>query len=287
MKYIYSILTIIFVTACSVNNTNTIKKQYVVQAYLIANEYLPSIRLSTTVAPGVEYIQRQVAVSNGKMEIRLLNNDHSVRDIYPYRYDDNGIYVSELNIRVKAGQTYQLYITFPDNHSIISSVTTIPDSLRILKVLNDTVHYGQSKPVQIQSAVQANPSRKYIFNLKTQDPQRLTPYYQHQLDTDPNQTPEWYYLVESEIMNETNFKFVSDDVIELVLPWDTIAFYGPNLVYVNVIDTNLYDFLRSINTKNNNQFNAGYINEVIYHIKGGIGIFGSMYRDSTTIDVLP
>lgn len=287
MKYFSIIVLLLLLPSCSVDNSNSYKKQYVIQTYLIADQNLPKIRLSTTVAPGVKYVQLEVAVDNANVEIQLLNSDGSIAEVFPYHYDYNAIYLPNITKTIKPGRTYRLRVTFPDKNLVISSETTVPKTFKILKTINNSVKYQQTNPVRFVAT--ANPgdiNTKYLFNVVAQNPQNLTPYYQHQLDLDPNKTPEWYFNVESGILNESNFTLQGNGQIELILPWDTIAFYGANKVMVNIIDRNLYDFLRSINTSDsNNQLSAGYLNEIIYHINGGIGIFGSMARDSAMIYV--
>lgn len=287
MKYFVKIILLSFLVACTVDNASTYKKQYVVQAYLIANKTLPQIRLSTTVAPGEKYVQIEVAVDNADVEIQLLNNDGTIGKIFPYHYDYNGIYLPLVNAIIEPGRTYRLRVSFPGKSQVVSAETTVPKTFKIVKTINDSVTYKQAAPVKFVATT--NPeigNAKYLFNVIAQNPLSLTPYYQHQLDLDPNKTPDWYINVESGILNESNFTILGNGDIELILPWDTIAFYGQNAVMVNVIDKNLYDFLRSVNTSDSNkQLASGYLNEIIYHIDGGIGIFGSMARDSALIYV--
>ncbi len=281
---IIKILLLILLTACTVANTSTFHPQYVVQAYLIADNSLPGIRLSSTVAPGDKYVQRDVAVSDATLEVQLLKDDSGIEKVFRYQYSDNGIYMPDTNAIVLPGRTYKLYITFPGNNTRISAETTVPDAFKIISVSEDTVTYNQNEPIRfLASRISGSNNSKYLFNVISQNPITLTPYYKHQLDVDGNKTPAWYLNVQSGILNGSFFTQTGND-IELRLPWDVIAFYGSNLVIPNIIDTNLYDFIRSSNTSDENkQLSSGYINEIIYHIDGGIGIFGSMSRDSLMV----
>lgn len=283
---IAKIVAFIFVTACSVANTNTFHPKYVVQAYLIADNNLPDIRLSLTVAPGQKYVQREVAVPDGIMEVRLLNEHNTIEETFRYDYVDNGMYHPETAARVLPGRTYQLLVTFAGNNTRITAQTTVPQSFKITYVPEDTVRYNQEDPIRMMAtALPADLNSKYLFNVISQDSINLTPYYMTQLDIDSGKTPEWYYNVQSVILNDSYFSR-SGNEIELRVPWNTIAFYGRNLIIPNVIDENLYDFIRSSNTSDENkQLSSGYINEIIYHIDGGIGIFGSMSRDSVFVYV--
>ena len=216
----------------------------------------------------------------------MIKNDHSAGKSYQYKFDRGNTYTPAQSVNVLPGRIYRLNITFRGNNKIISAQTKVPKAFRIIKTLEDTVKYEQVQPIRFLATMETgNDNAKYFFNVRSQDKTDMTSFYEHQIVTDANKNTGWYYNVRSSIINESNFSKVGGD-IELRLPWDTIAFYGKNLVIANIIDNNLYDFLRSIGGSGR-ELSSMYTNETIYHINGGIGIFGSMARDSAIVNIIP
>ncbi|HKJ31336.1 MAG TPA: DUF4249 family protein [Balneolales bacterium] len=278
-------LFITMISACSINNAHTFHPDYFVQAYLIANAPLPVIHLSKTIAIDDNYGRNKIAVPNAIVRLQLLK-DNTPQEIFHYDYDDTrNVYQPNTITHVLPGRTYRLDITFTDNRDHISAQTTVPESFHIIRIMDDTVTYEQHDPIQLLATSNpGNRQTKYLFNIISQYKITLTPYYKQQLALDPNKGPNWYYNVTSQIFNESSFKQDGEN-IELIVPWNIIAFYGENLVITNIIDTNTYDFLRSINASGDG-FSSNNTNEVISHITGGTGIFGSMSRDSVYVYVM-
>jgi hypothetical protein len=101
----------------------------------------------------------------------------------------------------------------------------------------------------------------------------LTPFYADQFDADEDSI-EALRTTSSGLLNQGNFSENDDGTITVDLPWLGVAFYGPNEVAINVVDDNLYDFLRSQSAQQGS-FAPGEIPNVIEHVEGGTGIFGS------------
>ncbi|HBQ58078.1 MAG TPA: hypothetical protein DD671_00195, partial [Balneolaceae bacterium] len=87
----------------------------------------------------------------------------------------------------------------------------------------------------------------------------------------------------SGIINEANFQDNQDGTITLSYPWIGIAFYGVNNIVANAIDDNVYDFVRSQQVQlGGSMLSPGEIQNVIYHVEGGLGVFGSLATDTVT-----
>lgn len=74
------------------------------------------------------------------------------------------------------------------------------------------------------------------------------------------------------------------------LPWFAIAFQGRYKIRIHALDDNWYDFVRSTPYFNGGGFgtNAGEeFERPIFHVEGGIGLFGSAAVDSIGLFVLP
>lgn len=67
-----------------------------------------------------------------------------------------------------------------------------------------------------------------------------------------------------------------------------MAFYGPNEVGVNVIDDTLFDLIRTQQTQQgvpDAGLGPGEIPNVIEHVEGGTGVFGSYAEARQRIEV--
>jgi hypothetical protein len=63
-----------------------------------------------------------------------------------------------------------------------------------------------------------------------------------------------------------------------------VAFYEDNLIVANTIDDNVYDFIRSQETQlGGSTLSPGEIQNVIYNIEGGIGVFGALASDTVQV----
>jgi hypothetical protein len=79
----------------------------------------------------------------------------------------------------------------------------------------------------------------------------------------------------------------ADGTLTLQLPWLAVAFYGRNRTTANAIDDNLYDFVRTQSAQQRGGgFTPGSIPNVIEHVEGGTGVFGSIARQSYDVTVL-
>ncbi len=118
--------------------------------------------------------------------------------------------------------------------------------------------------------------------------ENLTPFYAQLLED--SDTPEEDLFLfsnnSSGILNEGNFEPNDDGSITIQYPWVGIAFFGENQIVANTIDDNVYDFVRSQQVQlGGSTLSPGEIQNVIYHIDGGIGVFGSLASDTVKTTV--
>lgn len=91
-------------------------------------------------------------------------------------------------------------------------------------------------------------------------------------------------LTPTPLLNEGNYVQNPDGTLTIDLPWIGFAFYGPNRVAVNVVDTNYYDFLRTQRAQQGRR--PGEIPNVRDHVDGGTGLFASLARVESDVNVL-
>lgn len=282
-----SLLTLAFLLGCELDPQNDYEEHYVVESYLVAQEQLPPVRISTTSPALEEYEFEDVAVPGAEVEVHLLEDDQesAPEEIFNYtESEEPGVYTAQANHRIQPARSYRLNITPPDDDSQIDAFTTVPDTFSITTNVPDTVVY-QSSVEQLEITVTPSdyPGRQgiYVVNTVSLNPEEdnMTPYYRGQLDEDTE--VEDFRDNSSGIINEESFRVNEDSTITLRYPWIGAAFYEDNLMIINTIDDNIFDFLRSQSVQlGGNTMSPGEIQNAIYHVEGGIGVFGSTANDT-------
>jgi len=284
--------TLIFIltllAGCELYKQDDYQEYYVVESYLIANNVLPELRLSTTAPVDAEYEFEENALSNASAEIRLLNADSSVAQVYPYEEQfPNGVYGPEVTIEVKSERLYQLHVVTVDNDTI-TATTYVPGSFETVNELQDRYTYQSDEQVEVTTTPSSYISGRqtfYIFSVNAVDPDsaNLTPFYRDLVVEQDNEIS-GYFINSSGIINEGNYERDQNGNITLTVPWLAVAFYETNDIVASAIDNNMYDFLRSqdVQTGGTN-LSPGEIQNVRYNVNGGIGIFGSLAADTNRV----
>lgn len=289
-KYLLiTLFTTAFIASCEIYPQDEYQEFYVVESYMVANRQLPLILLSTTSRADEVYDFDQLSVNNAEIQIQLLEfgPDSNVEEFFTYQNQLPGIYIPDSTHKVLPARTYKLQITFPDSDDLITAHTVVPDTFRIIGEVQDTVEYQSSRPLSLSLSKSSYPGRAniYVFNAMAINafPQNLTPFYKDIYDEseDPEKDLEKFSNNSSGIINEGNFDLNPNGTFTINFPWLGIAFYGQNLIIANTIDDNIYDFVRSQNVQlGGSTLSPGEIQNVITHINGGIGVFGSLASDT-------
>ena len=91
----------------------------------------------------------------------------------------------------------------------------------------------------------------------------------------------------SPILNEENYDVNPDGTLTIKYPWLAITFYGPNRIFANALDDNLYDYIRSQSIQQGGStFSPGEIPNPLENVEGAHGVFGSYARISFDLFVL-
>lgn len=286
-----AILVVIVLTTafgCELYTQDGYEEQFFVEAYLVANKPLSEVLISKTSALGEEAETSNTFVSGANVEIRQLNADSSVAEVYQYQeYEGaDGVYFPENSAVVKEKQLYQLSAQLPNGEEI-ESYTTVPDNFKTVNELNDNYLYQGEQQVKTVITPSNYPDRQgyYLFTASAQDTSQsnLTPFYQD-LVSEESISVASYWVNSSSILYGTERN--ENGNIILTMPWTTIAFYGENEIIINAIDENLYDFWSSYNEQTGvSSFVPGEIQNLQYNVNGGIGIFGSMATDTHRVNI--
>ena len=285
------ILSLSVLWSCSPYEQDTYEQEYIVEAYLVEGEAFPNVTLTRSGELFDSYSLRDQRVDGATVFIESID----AGQIMAYQQiDTSGIYApTDTTLKIQATATYTLTITIPGENDPIRASTTVPEPLTVLGGITDRVVYQSSEQLEILvSGSPAGQQRFFIFNTIAQDPKEedLTPFYKSTLDdSDGDVLLEDFYKVSSGILNEANF-FDEDGNTVLRLPWLAVSFYGRNAIVANVLDKNSYDFVRSQSVQlGGSTLSPGEIQNVINHVDGAVGIFGSISSDTiyTTIDRNP
>lgn len=291
--YLPITLVLLFVLAsCDLYPQDEYREFYVVESYLVANRTLPGVRVSRTVSLEEEYNVQESGINNADIEMYLLAEDGSVERTYTYVNSPNNasnFYNTVSQDRVLPGRNYRLQITFPGNSDTVSATTLVPGNFQTVGTVIDTTFYQSPQQITVTTTQSEYPGRQsyFVFSVIATQPtvENLTPFYRDQV-VDQDEDIEDFEINSSGIINEGNYDINSDGTLTLRVPWLAVAFYGDNDIVANTIDDNLYDFIRSQEVQTGGGpsiLPPGEIQNIIYNVEGGIGIFGSLASDTNRV----
>lgn len=275
-------------TGCDTTGANEIDTQYVVEAYMIAGEALPPVRLTRTLDLGQRYNYDSLAVREADVAIVELDDSGTPGARYSYRpmRDTAGVYVPLGTSRVVPLTTYRLEVTIPDTDRRITATTTVPDTFSVVDANAREVVYQGGQQLALTLTRSRYPGRDqsfYIFSTQSLEPKRsnLTPLVREFVGEDEDISLSELRTTASPVLNEESYTLNPNGTLTIQLPWLAVAFYGPNRTTANAIDDNLYDFVRTQGAQQGGGgFTPGSIPNVIEYVDGGTGVFGSLARQS-------
>lgn len=284
----YFLITLLLVSGCELYTQDEFEEHYVVESYLIANAELPPVRVSHTLPVEEEYTFEKTTLSNASVEIRLLNSENEIEETFAFNLHSEGVYLPVDDHTVRAGNTYELHVSFPNGDAVVSR-TLVPGDLKTVRQPKDLYRY-QEEQINIIVEPSSYPGRQayYVFTVNALNPdyENLTPFYLSLIE-DQEAEISSFRINSSGIVNEGNYQQDENGNISLDVPWLAIAFRGINEIIANAIDDNMYDFIRSQNVQTGGStLPPGEIQNIDYHIDGGIGIFGSMASDTNRVTIV-
>ncbi len=264
------------------------ESQVVVEAYLQGGAPLDTVWLTRTVGARDQFDPDAAAV--GGADVEIVNREADDTTAYA-ETSTAGAYVpaGPSSPTVETRTAYTLRVT-TDDGAAVTATTTVPGALALEEVQNTRADTARFQNPSEQPAFVLDPPEPryesgrqnvYFFTLTSQlsttdSLQRnLTRFYE-----DPDNV-ESVRTVSSNLLNEANFGRNDDGTVTVDLPWIGVAAFGPSEVGLNVVDDNYYDFLRSEAAQETAP--PGEFPNVIEHVDGGTGIFGSYVRQDTTL----
>jgi hypothetical protein len=287
MKNYITIILISFIfVSCDLYKQDAYKEQFVVEAYLIADEELPEVRLTTTGPIDQIFDINSRTINDATVIIREFDENGVIQWTEVFQNRAIGYYEPTSAGRlVLPRRKYHLEIT-TNSGEIIRASTVVPDTFSVVSLSAIALPYQGPDQFELLLTPSFYPGRQgyYIFSTLTLDPENaeFTPFYAGVADN-----REDVYTVSSGLLNESNTNGAGSGDIKLTFPWIGVAFYGPNRISASAVDDNIYDFVRSASVQlGGSTQSPGEIENVISNIDGGIGIFGSYAKISVDVEVL-
>lgn len=287
--------TLMIAAGCDGTEPGGFESEIVVEAYLQAGEIMPDVRISRTLPLEATYNEEDAAVEDAQVIVRLLDEAGSVEEVYEYRERRiAGLYfpafVTGARRLVEPLRTYELLVELPDHPQTIRARTTVPDTFSVRSQTADSVIYQASDQFTFLVSRSSYPGRQNVFLFTTYAldgrSDQLTPFA---LGLIRNSDLEVEDLREraSPTLNEENFDRVDGDLLLIRFPWLAVYFYGRNEIAVSALDDNLFDFIRSQSVQQGGStLPPGEIPNVLEHVDGARGVFGSYSRATISLYVL-
>ncbi|MFT4603426.1 MAG: hypothetical protein ACI9W4_000140 [Rhodothermales bacterium] len=318
MKRIVAITLAAFAfSACDFGDPGIHQPQPVIEAWLIAGETIPPVRLTWTQSVETQYGSVPVGVGAATVTITQLASPGLPERRFTYAPIDvpsdveaaDGLYLplfsdetgSGFQSRVVAGATYQLTADVP-GYPTLAARTIVPGGFDIVGEPVREVVYQSTEQIEIDVSASVYPGRDavYIISMESLDPSidGLTPFLRDILFSigadeefdpstlDPEELSE-VILQSSPPLNEANWQVNPDASIRLKMPWFFAAFYGPQEITVSAIDDNVWNHFRYVNAQEGNGgFAPGEIPNVKAGVNDGHGLFGSLTRVRSRVVIL-
>ena len=278
------------IAACDSADPGTFEEEIVVESYQIAGKQIAPVRLSRTAPVNQVYDYDDLAISGAEVAVERLDEDGNVAERYPYqeRSDSAGIYIAMTNQRVQPLSTYRLEVQVPSSGQTVTATTVVPDTFSVVGANAKSVVYQGAQQLALRLTPSPYPGRAqsfYIFTTQALDAraEQLTPLAR-ELYNRSDATINDLRVNASPIINEESYDENPDGTLTVRLPWLAVTFYGPNQTTISAIDDNMYDFVRSQEAQQGGGgFSPGTIPNVIEHVEGGTGVFGSVAEAEYTV----
>ncbi|PEN13866.1 hypothetical protein CRI94_07345 [Longibacter salinarum] len=280
-------LLLVYVS-CDATGPKPFESEVVVESYQIAGEPAAPVRLTQSIPIDSTYDINDVAVRGADVRIEKLGEGGEVEGTIPYTSDPDsaGFYRPSTAIdgsipTIEPLGTYRLRVV-TEAGAQIRAETTVPDTFSIVSASRDTATYRADEEIAFRITSSRTPGRDqafYIFSTESLDPRKenLVPLVADFLEQSENSVLSDFVITSSPVLNEAGYTQNADGTLTLRLPWVVVTFYGPNRTRINVLDENMYDFIRSQTAQQGGGgFTPGSIPNVLEVVEGGAGIFGSM-----------
>ena len=292
--YIVAGFVALVAAGCDWTDMSPVEEQVVVEAYLVAGEELPTIRLTWSSSVDGVYDPQSRAVTDAVVSVARV--DAAGAEIEEYLYlpsnahplSDPSLYAPVGRSVVVPGATYALRVGLPDG-GLLTSETTVPDTLAVIAVSRDTTIYEEEQ-IELTLSRSEYPGRQayLIFTASALDASEAnaTPITLRLLEEDDDLSVDELRITSSPPINESTYLDGANEPLTIPVPWLAVRFYGDHVVQISAIDDNLYDFLRSqLVQQGGSTFLPGEVPNILDRVVGGTGVFGSYAAASTHVYV--
>jgi len=260
----------------------------VVDAVMRVGELFPVVRVSETVAANATYDPMAAAVSGATVWII------GAADTVQY-FEDGQEYAPIFGSAVRPSTRYTLEVFTADGRTVRATTIT-PVRLRVnrwvlldntgTRVLRDLNRFDFTAPENqivytdglIEAWFDQGTEPGYIVGLFSRSPN--SPLL---IDTD--------LIDEADLSRDSSSPPIDTDDGTLRLPWLAIWYEGRYEFQLHRADRNWYDYARSAPIPGANFGFGGSagddFEQPIFHVDGGIGLFGSMASDAIQVNILP
>ncbi len=271
----------------------------VVDALLIVDKPLPQVLISETVKANAGYSERwegvgdaEVVISQGEQTFLYSPGFAAGYYMPPSNAPlvlPNTIY--HLRVRSQGREATGQTIT-PGRFDIREAVLLDDETLEVIRPLNryEDGNVEENRIVYQDGLLEMRfdplPVSGYHIAIESLDPTSDFVIYSDLVDEDERADFERY---------GSSPAFEGTDGI-VRFPWFAVAFAGPHVIRIYAVDKNWFDLIRSVpeffQDDDGNAFQPGGLagdnfERPLFHVDGGIGIFGSASVDSVGFVVLP
>ena len=271
----------------------------VVDALLIVGKPLPQVLISETVKANAGYSERWEGVGDAEVVISQGERTFLYSPGFAAGYYmpppnaplvlPNTIY----NLRVRSqGREATAQTITPGRFDIREAVLLDDETLEVIRPLNryEDGNVEENRIVYQDGLLEMRfdplPVSGYHIAIESLDPTSDFVIYSDLVDEDERADFERY---------GSSPAFEGTDGI-VRFPWFAVAFAGPHVIRIYAVDKNWFDLIRSVpeffQDDDGNAFQPGGLagdnfERPLFHVDGGIGIFGSASVDSVGFVVLP
>lgn len=277
----------------------------VVDASLIVGWTFPTVLVSRTLSPDRAFAATDALIEGAEVIIR---SEHGEEYLYEGWPDSPGLYRPvDSGPRVLAETTYALEVITPAGE-VVRATTVTPPTFRVddwvlldpatnevrrtLVGFGDVAHPAEAFLAPENQLVHAEGILEARFD---RPPAAAFQLAMWSLDPESELVVDADFLDENDLDDfdriETSPAFLAPEG-RIRVPWLAFFFEGPYRLNLYAVDRNWYDLLRSMPALGDGGLAFGNpggqsFEEPIFHIEGGIGLFGSASVDSVGVVIHP
>ena len=293
-RLLFPALLVLAATGCDSAGNQQLDTIYVVESVLVAGEPMPPLLLSRIGGIDDVYRYDSQAESNADVSIQVTGAVANETIRYRESVELAGLYVAgDYSYPVLPLHRYSLTVQPFNSDQLITASTLVPDTFKVVRSSASQLVYQGDEQLELRLTPSHYPGREqsyFIFVTEALDAfeSNLVPFARERYDDGDGESLEELRVNGSPIVNEGNYELNDDGTITVRYPWIGLNFYGPNILHVNALDDNVFNFERSRSVQETGStFAPGEIPNPLPHVSGAHGLFGSQARISYRFTVVP